>query len=186
MVALLTVLSVKAVQAQDIPRPPHVFGGVAVLDGAKPPPGTLVTAWDGDKKVGEATVGTGGEFRLYVSESEGPISFRIADVEAEEVHPAWEMGQATPDFELTAWSYVLGPAPRGPEAWTRPKPLPDPGPTLGPPEETVSAPAAGEAGPAFNFRGMDKGVIVIAILIGVMVVALLALRVRAAVKARND
>ena len=66
---------------------PHVFIGVASLNGALSPPGTEIKAFDGDREIGWAMVREGGEFTILVERSEGPIRFYVGGMLALERVP---------------------------------------------------------------------------------------------------
>ena len=82
--------------------PPMALLGTATLNGNPAPADTVITALDGDQEVGKAKVGEGGNFTLLVWESQGPITFRVGDIDAKETAPEWIMGGLTRDFDLTA------------------------------------------------------------------------------------
>ena len=44
----------------------------------------------------------GGKFKLQIRRAEGPITFRVGDVEAKETVPQWVTGTITPGLNLTA------------------------------------------------------------------------------------
>lgn len=89
-------------------QPPHVFIGIATLNGAVPAIGTEVTAHDagpaGGSNVGSTVTGAGGKFILQVSRAGGTVTFEVGGVPAAQTLPAggWESGMIESDFNLTA------------------------------------------------------------------------------------
>ena len=82
-------------------EPPHIFTGIASINGFPAAAGLGLTAWDGDWQIGVTTIAEGGEFVLLVSRAGGPISFRINDLVANEIYPHWILGELTRGFPLT-------------------------------------------------------------------------------------
>ena len=82
-------------------EPPHIFTGIASINGFPAAAGLELTAWDGDWQIGVTTIAEGGEFVLLVSRAGGPISFRINDLWALEIYPRWIVGELTRGFPLT-------------------------------------------------------------------------------------
>ena len=81
---------------------PATFYGVAILNGTPAPPGTEIKAFDGDREIGRAIVGDRGEFVLEIVWPEGPITFKVGEVDALETVPAWITESDTVSFNLTA------------------------------------------------------------------------------------
>ena len=81
---------------------PATFYGVAILNGTPAPPGTEIKAFDGDREIGRAVVRKGGEFTLGIEWPEGPITFKVGEVDALETVPAWITESDTVSFNLTA------------------------------------------------------------------------------------
>ena len=98
MAALLSAEPRMAVAQSE---PPHIFTGIASINGFPAPAGMELTAWDGDWQIGVTTIAEGGEFVLLVSRADGPISFRINDLWALEIYPRWIVGELTRGFPLT-------------------------------------------------------------------------------------
>ena len=82
--------------------PPHVFVGVAFVNGAMVSAGTVITAWDGDSLVGQTQAADGGSFTLFVSRSAGLISFKIGDLVAAQTVSEWTSGKVVPRYTLAA------------------------------------------------------------------------------------
>ena len=83
-------------------EPPMLLIGIATLNGKVVPPGTVITAFDGDKEVGSSQAKEGGAFGLQIRRSEGPVTFKVAGVDALETVPVWIVGDLTLGFSLTA------------------------------------------------------------------------------------
>ena len=83
-------------------EPPQVLLGIATLNGEAAPPGTVIMAFDGDREIGLTQTGDGGKFTLQIKRAEGPITFKVGDVDAKETVPEWITGSITPGFNLTA------------------------------------------------------------------------------------
>ena len=65
--------------------PPHIFIGVALLDGQPASPGTIVSAYIGGTEVSTSEVGDDGKFRaLQVGIPGQTVTFRVGDFEANE------------------------------------------------------------------------------------------------------
>lgn len=93
-------------------EPPHIFTGIASINGFPAPAGLELTAWDGeggDRQIGVTTIAEGGEFALLVYQAAGPIVFRINDLWANEIYPRWILGEVTRGFPLTFMGSVTEP-----------------------------------------------------------------------------
>lgn len=90
-------------------EPPHIFTGIASINGFPAPAGLELTAWDGDWQIGSTLTTEGGEFVLMVSRAAGPIVFRINDLWANEIYPRWIWGEVTRGFPLTFMGSVTEP-----------------------------------------------------------------------------
>ena len=105
--AILSLLFMAALLSTEPPmagaqsEPPHIFTGIASINGFPAAAGLELTAWDGDWQIGVTTIAEGGEFVLLVSRAAGPISFRINDLWALEIYPRWIVGELTRGFPLT-------------------------------------------------------------------------------------
>lgn len=95
-------------------EPPHIFTGIASINGFPAPAGLELTAWDGYWQIGSTLTTEGGEFVLPVSRAAGPISFRINDLDALEIYPRWILGELTRGFPLTFRGSVTEPMPTEP------------------------------------------------------------------------
>ena len=107
MTAMLSTLPLTA-GAQG--EPPHIFSGIASINGFPTPPGTEITAWDEARLIGVTTTTEGGEFSIAVSRAYGPISFRINYLWAMEIYPYWDLGGVAREFHLNARGLVAKPA----------------------------------------------------------------------------
>ena len=110
LVLLLTSQSMASAQR----LPPHVFVGIALLDGEAVPDGTTVTAWVDDDEVASTTVG-GGSYTLVVDQGDlsfagKTISFRVDGNDAGQA-ATWTQGGGD-ELTLTATSGPVGPAGR--------------------------------------------------------------------------
>ena len=85
-------------------EPPAIFMGIATLNGAPPPLGTEINAFDDDRVIGQTMVGEGGEFVLIVERSEGPITFTVGGAYALERVRVWLSGNITENFDFHAAS----------------------------------------------------------------------------------
>ena len=83
-------------------EPPHILIGTASVDGTPVPPGTSITAWDGDRQIGSAKAREDGKYTLFVARSAGPITFKIGSLDADQTYRSWMSGQITRGFDLTA------------------------------------------------------------------------------------
>ena len=83
-------------------EPPQVLIGTASVDGMPVPPGTSITAWDGDRQIGSAKAVEDGKYTLLVARSAGPIAFKIGSLDADQTYRNWMSGQITRGFDLTA------------------------------------------------------------------------------------
>ena len=81
--------------------PPHVFIGVASVDGQPVSVGTPVTAWDGSVKLGSVLVGADGAFTLQVSRTNGPVSFRVGSWMVNQAPLRWASGEVVTGFSLS-------------------------------------------------------------------------------------
>ena len=115
IVGMLSALPAAALAQSDAP---HVFIGKATVNGVPATPGSVVTAWDGDKKIGTATIMTQGNFVLNVDRSAGAISFQVDGVAANETHPTWQFGgrngTSSDRFALTVQGQTAPPGAQGP------------------------------------------------------------------------
>ena len=102
------MLSVAPQTAGAQSEPPHIFTGIASINGFPAPAGLELTAWDGDWQIGSTLTTEGGEFVLPVSRAAGPISFRINDLDALEIYPHWILGEVTRGFPLTFMDSAVG------------------------------------------------------------------------------
>ena len=99
------LMSPGAIHAQ--PVPPHLFTGVASIDGSPAPDGTAVSAWVQGEKVAAADT-SDGEYVLIVHQPEGAnysgsvVNFMIAELEAHEIS-TWEIGEVE-ELALNAFS----------------------------------------------------------------------------------
>ena len=137
--------------------PPHVFVGMALIDGASAPNGTVLTAWVDGREVASATV-MGGNYSLIVDEGDSTFAgktvfFRLGNSNAAETAIWFEgggdelnlsagSGSASPVGESTTVSTAGAAGPRGPAG---------PAGASGPAGATGSAGpsgASGAAGPA--------------------------------------
>ena len=84
------------------PEIPMILIGIATLNGETAPPGTVVTAYDGEREVGQALVGEGGKFTLQIKRAAGPVTFKLGRTDALETVSEWSGGTITPGFNLTA------------------------------------------------------------------------------------
>lgn len=84
-------------------EPPHIFIGIATINGFPAPAGLELTAWngEGDRQIGSTLTTEGGEFILLVYRGGGPINFRINGLAANEIYPRWILGERTGNFDLT-------------------------------------------------------------------------------------
>ncbi len=82
-------------------QPPHIFTGMATVDGQAVRAGVLVTAWDGSVLVGRTRVKGNGGYTIAVGRSAGSIVFRIGQLTASRTHP-WVMGSVETGFNLAA------------------------------------------------------------------------------------
>ncbi len=109
--ALFTVMAFlfllpTAASAQQIP--PHVFIGMAVLNGLEALVGTVVTAYIDGVVQGSTTVRDGGAYTLVVNQSTGTgLTFKIGSLNAAETS-TWEQGGGTV-LNLNAVSVVTTP-----------------------------------------------------------------------------
>ena len=140
IVGMLSALPAAALAQSDAP---HIFIGKATVNGFPATPGGTVTAWDGDKQIGSATIEAGGTFTLNVDRSAGAISFQINGVAAQETHPAWEFGglegTSSDRFALTARGQTAPAGAQGPAGPAGPQ---------GPAGADGADGAAGPVGPA--------------------------------------
>ena len=83
-------------------EPPLVLIGIASVDGAPVPAGSLITAWDGDRQIGSTQATEGGEYTLLIARSSGPITFKIRSLDADQTYPSWQSGNIIRGFDLTA------------------------------------------------------------------------------------
>lgn len=82
--------------------PPHIFAGVANLNGSPAGQGVAVDAYDGGRLIGATVTQAGGRFSIHVHRAEGVITFRVNNQAAAESWTAWRQGQVTTGFNLTA------------------------------------------------------------------------------------
>lgn len=114
ILALLLAAAILSVAPQTVgaqSEPPHIFTGIASINGFPAPAGLELTAWDGeggDRQIGLTTIAAGGEFVLMVSRAVGPIFFRINDLDALEIYPHWILGEVTRGFPLTFRDSAVG------------------------------------------------------------------------------
>ena len=115
IVGMLSALPAAALAQSD---QPHIFIGKATVNGIPATPGSVVTAWDGDEQIGSKVIAAGGTFTMLVSRSDGPITFKVDGVDANESHPAWErggrQGTSAAPFILTVQGQTAAPGPAGP------------------------------------------------------------------------
>ena len=102
------------------PTPTKVFVGIATLNGETAPGGTEVGAFDRDREIGQATVGDGGKFALLVEDSDGPITFHIAGIDAQGSIPEWS-GVMTFGLNLTVARSEIPPTPEPPYPTSQPQ-----------------------------------------------------------------
>lgn len=124
IVGMLSALPAAAL-AQSGSDAPHIFIGKATVNGVPATPGSVVTAWDGDKQIASASITAGGAFTLQVARSSGPISFQVDGVAANETHPTWQFGHRTgtraAPFTLTVQGQTAPPGAPGPAGPAGPK-----------------------------------------------------------------
>ena len=83
-------------------EPPHIFAGTATLNGSPAGQGVAVDAYDGGRLIGATVTQAGGRFSIHVHRAEGVITFRVNNQAAAESWTAWQRGQVTTGFDLTA------------------------------------------------------------------------------------
>ena len=83
-------------------EPPHIFIGTASLNGSPAGQGVAIDAYDGGRLIGSTVTQAGGRFSIHVHRAEGVITFRVNNQAAAESWPAWQRGQVTTGFDLTA------------------------------------------------------------------------------------
>ena len=83
-------------------EPPHIFAGQAILNGNPAGQGVAVDAYDGGRLIGATVTQAGGRFSIHVHRAEGVITFRVNNQAAAESWTAWQRGQVTTGFDLTA------------------------------------------------------------------------------------
>ena len=115
IVGMLSALPAAALAQSD---QPHIFIGKATVNGIPATPGSVVTAWDGDKQIGSKVIAAGGTFTMLVNRSDGAITFKVDGVDANESHPAWErggrQGTSAAPFILTVQGQTAAPGAPGP------------------------------------------------------------------------
>ena len=115
IVGMLSALPAAALAQSD---QPHIFIGKATVNGIPATPGSVVTAWDGDKQIGTKVVAAGGTFVMLVSRADGAITFKVDGVDANESHPTWQSGDRTgtsaAPFALTVQGQTAAPGAQGP------------------------------------------------------------------------
>jgi hypothetical protein len=116
--------------------PPHVFVGVAMIDGAAAPEGTTVSAWvAGAEAASTTTTGAGGAYTLIVDQgdnsfAEETVTFLVGSMNADQ-SAEWMQGGGD-ELDLSASSGAM------------PTATPEETPT---PEATAVLPATGVPGP---------------------------------------
>ena len=83
-------------------EPPHIFAGQATLNGNPAGQGVAIDAYDGGRLIGATVTQAGGRFSIHVHRAEGVITFRVNNQAAAESWTAWQRGQVTTGFDLTA------------------------------------------------------------------------------------
>ena len=83
-------------------EPPHIFAGQATLNGSPAGQGVAIDAYDGGRLIGATVTQAGGRFSIHVHRAEGVITFRVNNQAAAESWTAWQRGQVTTGFDLTA------------------------------------------------------------------------------------
>ena len=83
-------------------EPPHIFAGQAILNGSPAGQGVAIDAYDGGRLIGATVTQAGGRFSIHVHRAEGVITFRVNNQAAAESWTAWQRGQVTTGFDLTA------------------------------------------------------------------------------------
>ena len=83
-------------------EPPHIFTGMANLNGRPAGQGIAIDAYDGGRLIGATVTQAGGRYTIHVHRSQGVITFRVNQQAAAESWTTWQQGQVTPGFNLTA------------------------------------------------------------------------------------
>ncbi len=83
-------------------EPPHIFAGTATLNGNPAGQGVAIDAYDSGRLIGATVTQAGGRFSIHVHRAEGVITFRVNNQAAAESWTAWQRGQVTTGFNLTA------------------------------------------------------------------------------------
>lgn len=86
-------------------EPPHIFTGLASLNGRAAPAGTTISAYDSANLIGRTAAAANGRYTIHVHHAAGPITFRINGRAAAQTWQTWRLGQVTSGFNLT-----VGPA----------------------------------------------------------------------------
>ena len=103
LVVAATLLALLPWVTQGQQEPPHIFIGIASLNGAVPAEGTEITAYANELEVGSAIVKAGGTFRIDLSNPSGhEVHFVVGGARATETMSNWTSGQITRNFNLTA------------------------------------------------------------------------------------
>lgn len=111
---MAAMLSASPLTARAQGEPPHIFYGIASINGFPAPLGTEITAWDEERLIGVTTTTEDGEFSIAVSRAYSPISFRINYLWAMEIYPYWDLGGVAREFHLNARGSVAKPEPMEP------------------------------------------------------------------------
>ena len=83
-------------------EPPHIFTGTATLNGRPTGQGIAIDAYDGGRLIGATVTQAGGRFTIHIHRSQGVITFRVNQQATAESWTAWQQGQVTTGFNLTA------------------------------------------------------------------------------------
>ena len=83
-------------------EPPHIFTGMATLNGSPAGQGVAIDAYDAWRLIGATVTQAGGRFSIHVHRAEGVITFRVNNQAAAESWITWRQGQVTTGFNLTA------------------------------------------------------------------------------------